>query len=206
MELLNKTKNFYRMPFSKKINSIKMIIHYLLNVNSFGEFGVYSIFEKPHIINNKKSIYIGKGVTIRPNLRIEAIKYYGDQIFQPKLTIGDGTTIEQNCHITCANKVSIGKRVVIAAYSMITDIEHEYKDINEGILHQNLTVKETIIGDDCFIGMGARIMPGVHIGKHCIIGTNSVVLKDIADYSVEVGIPSKLVKQYDFQKQQWVAK
>jgi len=171
----------------------------------YGSFGRNSIFDKPIMIYNRRNIFIGKLVTIRKGLRIEPIKKYGDQIFDdPKIIIGDGTTIEQNCHITCANKVFIGKNVTIAGYSMITDIDHEYRDIDKGILEQKLIVKETIIDDECFIGMGSRIMPGVHLGKHCVIGTNSIVTKDIPSYSVALGAPAKIVKRYDFASKKWL--
>ena len=44
----------------------------------------------------------------------------------------------------------------------------------------------------------------VRIGKHCVIGANSVVTKDIPDYSVAAGIPAKVIKRYDFEKSEWV--
>jgi len=47
-------------------------------------------------------------------------------------------------------------------------------------------------------------MPNVTIGKHCIIGALSVVNKDIPSYSVAVGSPAKVVKQYDFDRKEWV--
>lgn len=51
----------------------------------------------------------------------------------------------------------------------------------------------TKIGDNTFIGMDASIMPGVSIGKNCIIGTNSVVTRDIPDNMVAAGNPAKVV-------------
>jgi NDP-sugar pyrophosphorylase family protein len=55
-------------------------------------------------------------------------------------------------------------------------------------------VKSTEIGEYTFIGSGSYIMPGVKIGKGCVIGTNSVVTKDIPDYSIAVGSPAKVIK------------
>lgn len=53
--------------------------------------------------------------------------------------------------------------------------------------------KQTIIGEYTFIGGGSYIMPGVRIGKGCVIGVNSVVTKDVADYSIVVGSPCKVI-------------
>lgn len=55
----------------------------------------------------------------------------------------------------------------------------------------------TRIGDNVFIGMNASIMPGVSIGNNCIIGTNSVVTRDIPDNTVAAGNPAKVVCTLD---------
>lgn len=56
------------------------------------------------------------------------------------------------------------------------------------------------IGDQTFIGMHAMVMPGVTIGKHCVIGANAVVTESIPDYCVAAGVPAKIMKRYDKKK------
>ena len=51
------------------------------------------------------------------------------------------------------------------------------------------------IGEDCWIGGGAIICPGVTIGNRCVIGAGSVVTKDIPDDSVAVGNPARVVRK-----------
>ena len=51
------------------------------------------------------------------------------------------------------------------------------------------------IGNDCFVGAGSIILPGVHIGNKVIIGAGSVVAKSIPDNSVAVGNPAKVIRQ-----------
>lgn len=193
---------FLKKPLYQKIELLKRIM-WFINKNIYGEFGRFSLLDKPLMIYNKKNIFIGNNVSIRPNARIEPIEKWGSDTYEPQIIIGDFTSIEQNCHITCANKVIIEDHVTIAGYSMITDIDHEYKDIEKGILQQPILVKETIICKQTFIGMGARIMAGVRVGKHCIIGANAVVNTDIPDYSVAVGIPAKVIKRYNFNTSKW---
>lgn len=52
-------------------------------------------------------------------------------------------------------------------------------------------------GEDCWIGGGAILCPGVKIGHRCIIGAGSVVTKDIPDNSVAVGNPAKVIRKVD---------
>ena len=53
---------------------------------------------------------------------------------------------------------------------------------------------DIIIEDDCWIGMGAIICPDVKIGRGCVIGAGAVVVDDIPEYSVAVGVPTKVIK------------
>ena len=48
------------------------------------------------------------------------------------------------------------------------------------------------------------ITAGVHVGKRCQIGAGSVVTKDIPDYSIAVGNPARVIKQYDFEQKEWI--
>ncbi|MGH4049871.1 MAG: acyltransferase [Clostridium sp.] len=193
---------FLKKPLCHKIETIKRIL-WVFKIRYYGSYGKFSLIDRPLMLYNRKNIFIGKHVMIRPNIRIEPVKEWLGEKFSPLINIGDYTSIEQNCHITCANKVTIGKYVTILGYSCITDIDHEYKDIKKGILQQPIIVKTTSIGDESFIGMGSRIMAGVHIGRHCIIGANSVVNKDVPDYSVVGGIPAKVIKRYNVETDIW---
>lgn len=50
------------------------------------------------------------------------------------------------------------------------------------------------IGHDSWIGTGCIILPGVSVGKYCIVGAGSVVTKDVPDYCVVAGVPAKVIK------------
>ena len=48
-----------------------------------------------------------------------------------------------------------------------------------------------------------RSGPNIHIGKHCVIGANSVVTKNIPDYCVAAGVPARIIKKYNFTTETW---
>lgn len=159
----------------------------------FSSFGAKSTIRNPLFIANPKYISIGNGVSIRDGARLEIVKLVGRT---PSLSIGDRTLIEQNCHITCSNKITIEEDVAIAAMCSIVDIRHpsfaEMNGVNigRGILLSDESVK---IEKGAFLGVGVTVLPGVTIGRGAVIGAHSVVSRDIAPFAIAVGCPAKQI-------------
>lgn len=121
--------------------------------------------------------------------------------------MGDNIRIAHHFQISCANRVEIKSNVNIGPFVFITDHNHKFENPNIPIKDQGIYMMENtsaIIGEDTWIGTKVTIVGNVHIGKHCVIGANSVVTKDIPDYSIAVGSPAKVVKHYDFDRKEWV--
>lgn len=157
-----------------------------INNLTWGRKGNRTVIIKPMRIINKKRIFLGDNVVILNDARMEVCS------LDSKLMIGDGTSIEQGCHIISANSLEIGSDCVISAWVYISDCNHIY---NKGaIRNAGLDIKKTRIGNNVFIGIGARIMPGVTIGDNAVIGANSVVTKDVPEREIWAGIPAKYIK------------
>ena len=56
---------------------------------------------------------------------------------------------------------------------------------------------------DAFLGYGVSILAGTILGKHCVVGTGTVLKGQYPDYSVIVGVPGKVIKQYDTETNEW---
>ena len=78
----------------------------------------------------------------------------------------------------------------------ITDCNYEYRDIHVSVIDQGIAQKgqKSSIGGGSYIGINAVIVGNIRIGRHCVIGANSVVTKDVPDYCVAVGCPARVIK------------
>jgi acetyltransferase-like isoleucine patch superfamily enzyme len=160
----------------------------------FGSFGKDSLLFSPAILHYPEFIHVGKRVSIRSGARLEAIPTGSGK---PNLVIGDSVNLEQNVHIVCHNRVVIERNVSVTANCAIVDTTHPFDD-----LPCDLKVGEQIrdddgfveIGEGTFLGIGCVVLPNVRIGKGCVIGANSVVTRDIPDYSVAAGSPAVVTR------------
>jgi len=190
----------YGNYLSEILVRIKTILWYK---QLFGVIGKHCSIFTPLRLIEPHNINIGDWVRIYKDSRIETVESWESTKFNPSILIGSRTTIEQRLHLICVSKVEIGEDVVISADVMITDNNHEYTQVNKSVMYQPLEIKETVIGNFCFIGMGARIMAGVRLGNNCIVGSNSVVIGEFPDYCVIAGSPAKIIKRYDFEISKW---
>lgn len=162
------------------------------------------IFEGGNAIENPGYIKIGRSSRIGHHSSLHAISdYYGKH--SPSLTIGEGSHIGSYNAISTCNKIMIGNYVLIAPYVHINDSSHGYQDISKPIMHQPIFSKgEIVIEDECWLGFGCHILSGVTVGRHSVIGANSVVTKNVPPFSVVAGSPAKIVKKYDFERKEWI--
>ena len=129
---------------------------------------------------------IGDGVVIQDYAMIQLTKP------SPKLTIGSNSVIGRFNVITAKNHVAIGNDVLIGSFVQIIDHGHGIAR-GEVIRKQEALIGEVVIGDDVWIGAGAKILMNVHIGRGAVIGANAVVTKNIPEYAIAVGAPAKVI-------------
>jgi len=107
------------------------------------------------------------------------------------LKIGRNTRISLKANIdkSWPESICIGKNTYISAGCTI--IGHDFI---------NGERKTVTIGDNCFIGVNAIILPGVSIGDGCIIAAGSVVNNNIDSGSLVAGVPGKVIKKVNTYK------
>ena len=146
-------------------------------------------------IVNEHYIQIGTDTMIGPHVSLSAGIVQGQQcVTNPVVRIGDRCLIGRGSGIVGHLAIDIGNDVWTGHFVYITDQNHGYDDLTLPISRQAQPERPVTIGDGSWIGHGTVILPGATIGRHCVIGANSVVTGEIPDYSVAVGSPARVIK------------
>ena len=126
----------------------------------------------------------GEGICIEAPFHCD----YGSNI-----EVGDNFYSNYNLTILDVAKVTIGKNVMIAPNVSIYTAGHPiHPDSRNSGYEYGI---EVTIGDNVWIGGSVVDNPGVHIGNNVVIGSGSVVTKDIPDNYIAVGNPCRLIRE-----------
>ena len=185
-------KHFITSAIKTSANKLIFFFKYFFfSKNIIFKTNVFNIgkFSKIYVDRDSK-IIIEDQINIESFVILRAVNnatiHLGKRVF-----IGDYSTIRA----TDFAKVIIGNDTMIAQGVKLISTNHAYhkKDVlikNQHIIEDK---KGIVLGEDCWVGGGVIILPGVSIGNGVVIGGNSVVTKDIPDYAVVVGNPARII-------------
>ena len=164
----------------------------------FGSFGQQSVICFPtNTIINEQFIHISRNTMIGPPCTLSAGMVPGQKCISERIvTIGDRCLIGKGSGIVGHFSIEIGDDVWTGHNVYITDQNHGYKDVTLPISVQTMPEKPVRIGNGSWLGYGSVILPGADIGEHVVIGANSVVTGLIPSFSVAVGSPAKVIRQF----------
>ena len=166
------------------------------------------IIRLPIDIRNSANIDFGKGLTCGRYCRFEV--HPGKENKNSKLLIiGENVQVNDFVHIVALERIVIGNNVLIASKVFISDSNHgnysgEFQSHpNENPVERKLSARPIEIEDNVWLGEFVSVLQGVKIGKGSIIGTMSVVTKDIPPYCIAVGSPARIIKKFNFETAKW---
>ncbi len=144
-------------------------------------YNVIPFFRLKHWFLNLIGVSIGRQSYIHV-----PVKFFS----HTNLTIGNNVTVNPHCYLDARSGINIGNNVNIAHGTKVYTLGH---DIDSSDLQ--LIGKPVNIEDDVFIFANVLIMPGVRVGKGAVVLPGSVVVKDVAPYTVVGGNPAKPVRE-----------
>ena len=166
------------------------------------------VFRFPIVIRGRKYMDFGEQLTTGVGCRFEC--FPGKMPNNISLKFGKNVQVNDYVHIVGMDSITIGNNVLMASHVFISDNSHgSYK--GDGLdsspetppTERQYYTAPVIIGNNCWIGEGVVIMPGVEIGEGCVIGAHSIVNKSIPPKTIAVGAPAKVIKIWDDDNHRW---
>jgi len=193
-----------------ELKKVKQIIKHPLKARKkcilyrkLGKLGNNSDIGDFDIITEPQRIFIGDESQILDHCRIQS--YPALTEINNRIEIGNHCYLGFYLTILAGENISIGDNVLMASNVLITSQGHGTDpESSVPYMDQQLKCSPIEIGSGTWIGEKVSIMPGVTIGKKCIIGANSVVTHDIPDFCLAVGAPANVIKKYSFETHSWM--
>ena len=162
----------------------------------FGAFGEGSVIcFPPTALVNEHAIRIGAGTLIGPHVSLSAGMVPGQQmVSDPVVRIGDRCLIGRGSGIVGHLSIDIGDDVWTGHHVYITDQNHGYEDLDQPISVQLMPEKPVRIGAGSWLGHGTVVLPGATVGRHVVVGANSVVRGELPDLCLAAGNPAKVIR------------
>jgi len=163
----------------------------------FGRLGSNSVIcFPPNALFNEQYIHIGEGTLFGPQVTLSAGMVPGQEmVTDPVISVGDRCLIGKGSGIVGHLEIIVGNDVWTGHHVYITDQNHGYEMLDIPISMQVMPERRVSIGDGSWLGHGTVVLPGSNIGRHVVVGANSVVTGDLPDNCVAAGVPARVIRQ-----------
>ncbi len=110
------------------------------------------------------------------------------------VSIGAKTVLGQEITISAYQRVAIGRECILADRVMLIDFDHGVVEVERPIREQGIYKRDVEVGHNCWVGYGACILRGSHVGENAVVGTLAVVTRDLPANSVSAGAPARVLR------------
>jgi acetyltransferase-like isoleucine patch superfamily enzyme len=111
--------------------------------------------------------------------------------------VGKGCFIGEFSLLRGQGGVHIGDDVLLAPRVQVLAVNHVFDDPDRAIIKQGITAQGIVVEDGAWVGAGAILLDGVHVGARSVVGAGAVVTQDVPPRSVAVGTPARIVRHLD---------
>ena len=116
------------------------------------------------------------------------------RVHEGECEIGAKTVLGQECTISAFQHVSIGRECIVADRVMLIDFDHGMVEVERPIREQGIYKRDVRIGHNVWIGYGASFLRGVTVGDNSVVGTYTVVNRDVPANAVVAGVPVRILR------------
>ena len=169
---------------------------YKIHLNLYGMCKIgRNVYISPLALIRTSTAYNKPRGNIEIGSNSEIHDYVSCNVGKGFIKIGTNCSIQTSSVLDGYGGITIGNDVRIANHVSIISAQHNYLSSDTLIRKQGMTAKGITIGNDVWIGSGARILDGVNIGSGAVIGAGAVVTKDIPENQVAIGTPAHIIKK-----------
>lgn len=175
-----------------------------------GSVGRNVVFGQGVVLRHPRKIHIGDGSTIDDLVVLDAkgssnagIRL-GRNVFLGRATIlsckngdillEDGVNIGFHSEIFSGSTVSVGRHGLFAAYTYLVGGGHAFEQSERPVLQQERSSLGIRLGENVWLGTGAKVLDGVRIGRDVVVGANAVVTDDLPDGAIAAGVPARVIR------------
>jgi len=190
--------------------ALGLVLRRILYPTLLGACGRKPVFGQNVVLRHPHKIRLGDAVIVDDNCLLDAKGAnnggidLGDGVFLGRntilsckngdITLAEGVNIGFNSQIASGSSVRVGKDGLLAAYCYLIGGGHEWSDPSTPVQEQKAISHGVTLGDNVWLGAGAKVLDGVVVGDDCIVGAGAVVAADLPAGSVAAGVPARVIR------------
>jgi acetyltransferase-like isoleucine patch superfamily enzyme len=110
------------------------------------------------------------------------------------ITLGDHANLGFHCEVFSGSSVTVGAHALFAAQVYLVGGGHEFEARDAAVIEQPRTSRGIVLGDNVWLGAGAKVLDGLRIGSHVVVGAGAVVTADLPEGAIAAGVPARVVR------------
>lgn len=159
-------------------------------VIAFWRRGVYvrrPLHGNAHTMIRQGRLEIGRGTFLEAGVTLSGAP-------QGRIRLGRQVYLSRGVTVGAAGLVEIGDYALVAPGCYITDADHRFDDPVVPVPEQGMSCKgPTVLEDNVWLGANVVVTSGVRIGRRSVIAANSVVTRDVPEFSLAAGVPARVL-------------
>lgn len=154
-------------------------------------------------MNGRHGIFIGGNCVIGEHSWFNVNSYDAST---SRIDVGDFSLIGRRNFVSSGRSIRLGPYTLTGPDCHLVCSDHNISDAAIPYIAGQSSLDGAIsLGANCWLGTSVIVLGTVNIGRGSVVGSGSVVLKDLPPFSLAVGHPARVIKRYDFRRKTWIA-